>query len=197
MTAPDVTALVLCGGASRRMGGGDKTAALLGELSLLDHVLAPLPPEWLVVCVGPERPTRRAVTWTREEPPAGGPLDAVATGVRLVRAQGARRASTVVVLAGDAPGSGRAATMLVGALVAAPSGLDGVCAVDEGGRRQPLLGAYRLGSLLSAVESSTRDASAQRLVEALRVTTLPLPAAMTGDIDTPDDLASARRDISD
>jgi len=65
--------IVLCGGASRRMGGVDKTRARLGATTVLDRLLDTLPSCWDVVCVGEERPTTRAVTWRRESPPGGGP----------------------------------------------------------------------------------------------------------------------------
>ena len=76
------TALVLCGGGSRRMGS-DKTTATLGGATVLDHLLDGLPADWPLVVVGPERPTRRAVRWTRESPAGGGPVAAVAAGGAL------------------------------------------------------------------------------------------------------------------
>ena len=79
----DVTVVVLAGGTSRRFGS-DKLAAPLGGSTVLDTVLGSLPPEWPVVVVGPPRECRRPVTWTREDPPGGGPLAGVAAGVDAV-----------------------------------------------------------------------------------------------------------------
>src|SRR4249919_726153 len=66
-------AVVLAGGAARRFGA-DKTAARLGPSTVLEHVLAGLPPDLPVVVVGPRRPLgRAALHWTLEAPPGGGP----------------------------------------------------------------------------------------------------------------------------
>ncbi|WP_345714104.1 NTP transferase domain-containing protein, partial [Kineococcus glutinatus] len=62
-----VVVVVLAGGAGRRFAGAgpDKVAAPLDGRSLLDHLLAGLPPQLPVVVVGPPRPTARPVTTTR------------------------------------------------------------------------------------------------------------------------------------
>src|SRR5699024_2806292 len=113
-----VGAIVLCGGTSRRMGGTDKTALPLGGATVLDHLLDALPADWPVVCAGVERPTRRKVGWTREDPPGGGPVAGIAAGLDAVAraAAGADPATgiavepvVVVVLAGDQPFAGPAA----------------------------------------------------------------------------------------
>jgi molybdopterin-guanine dinucleotide biosynthesis protein A len=122
-----VTALVLCGGSSRRLGR-DKLAEPLGPSTVLDVTLAGLPGGLPIVAVGPQRPTERPVTWTAEHP--AGPcaaalaaalledasLDAVAatTGVggppnpllAAYRTRAVRRALP------DEPRDGRARTLL-------------------------------------------------------------------------------------
>ena len=77
--------------------GRDKLAEPLGSATVLDVTLAGLPAGWPVVCVGPERPTARPVTWTVEQPPGGGPVPAIAAGLAHVTTP------VVVVLAGDMP----------------------------------------------------------------------------------------------
>lgn len=102
----DVTAIVLCGGRSRRFGE-DKTQAALHGRPVLDWLLDSLPGGWDVICVGHERPTTRAgVRWTREHPAGGGPVAALAAGLALVSAP------TVVLLGGDMPFGGAAAARL-------------------------------------------------------------------------------------
>ena len=64
----DVTVVVLAGGTSRRFGS-DKLAAPLRGSTVLDTVVASLPPHWPVVVVGPPRDCGRPVAWTREDPP--------------------------------------------------------------------------------------------------------------------------------
>ena len=107
----DVTAIVLCGGRSRRFGE-DKTQAALHGRPVLDWLLDSLPGGWDVICVGHERPTTRAgVRWTREHPAGGGPVAALAAGLALVSAP------TVVLLGGDMPFGGAAAARLAEDLV--------------------------------------------------------------------------------
>ena len=156
------TAVVLCGGDSRRLGGGsDKTAATLGATTVLDHLLDGLPADWPVVAVGPERPTRRRVRWTRETPAGGGPVAAVAAGLALVDTE------LVVVLAGDMPFAAGAATHLAGTLAASLNDdptTDAVVAVDPGGRENPLLAAYRVTALRDALPHPPANAPARSLL---------------------------------
>jgi molybdopterin-guanine dinucleotide biosynthesis protein A len=79
-------ALVLAGGAARRLGGTDKPALAVGGRMLLDRVLAACAAARTTVVVGPRRPTARPVLWTREEPAGGGPLPALAAGLAALDA---------------------------------------------------------------------------------------------------------------
>ena len=142
------TVLVLSGGGSRRMGA-DKTAAGLGATTVLDHLLDALPADWPVVVVGPERPTRRAVRWTRESPPGGGPVAAVAAGLALVDTE------LVLVLAGDMPFAADAAAALATNL-RRDATTDAAVAADTGGRSNPLLAAYRTAALRQALPDRPR-----------------------------------------
>ncbi|MFI6941467.1 DUF6457 domain-containing protein [Streptomyces sp. NPDC050418] len=123
-------AVVLAGGAGRRLGGVDKPAVQVGGRALLDRVLAACADARTTVVVAPPRPTVRPVVWTREEPPGGGPLAALAAGVEaLAKAHaGADAASDlapdpapdlVLVLSADLPFLTEATvTQLLGALEA-------------------------------------------------------------------------------
>jgi molybdopterin-guanine dinucleotide biosynthesis protein A len=182
--SPTVTAVVLCGGAGRRFGG-DKTQALIAGLPLLDHVLLALATPWPVVCVGPQRPTARGVTWCREEPPGGGPVAALAAGLAHVTT------GSVVVLGGDMPQAGPAATVLAAALDAQP-GVDAVVGTDGDGRRQPLLAAYRLAALRRAMPHPPEGAPFMRLLDGLVVAPLQVDPWVALDVDTPEDLVAAR-----
>lgn len=184
----DVGVIVLCGGTSRRMGGTDKTALPLGEHTVLDHLLDELPAHWPVVCVGVERPTRRTVAWTREEPPGGGPVAGIAAGLEHVTT------GIVAVLAGDQPFAGPAAGELVEQLARHPKA-DAATALDGEGRRQPLLTAYRTLVLRRAVPEPAADAPARHLLAALTVLEVPQPDERTHDVDTPEALARARHRV--
>lgn len=150
-------AVVLAGGAARRLGGTDKPALPVGGLMLLDRVLAACAAADGTVVVGPRRPTVRPVRWAREEPPGGGPVPALAAGLAALSAigpaagpaggsggSGAPVADVVVVLAADLPFL-TAATVgaLADAAADAGSAAEGVVLTDAGGRDQPLAAAYR------------------------------------------------------
>lgn len=175
----EVTAVVLCGGESRRFGS-DKTAALLHGRTLLDHVLDGLPYNWPVVCVGAERPTCRKVPWVREDPPGGGPLAGVVAGAR------AAATPLLVVLAADMPYASEVAPRLVAALPAKGEP-KGVCARDDSGQVNPLLAAYRRKDLLDLVGDSGHDRAAKTLLR-LPHAVLDVSGPAAADVDYPEDL---------
>lgn len=188
--------VVLAGGTSRRMGGGDKTALDLGAgRSVLDHLVSGLDPVVPVVVVGPERPLERSVTWAREQPPGGGPLAALAAG--LTALLGAER-EWLVLLAGDQPFAADGVPLLLAAAGAA--NLDAVLGVDPGGRDQPLLAAYRSAAVRAALEPLGPDVAGHAmawLLDRMRVRRLPLPHTISVDVDDPASLARARAALAD
>ncbi|WKD33628.1 NTP transferase domain-containing protein [Streptomyces xanthophaeus] len=184
-------AIVLAGGAARRLGGADKPALSVGGRALLDRVLDACPDARTTVVVGGRRPTARPVHWTREDPPGGGPVAALDAGLRRTTAE------QVLVLSADLPFLDRET---VRALLDAP-GRDGAMLRDPDGRDQPLVAAYRAEPLrreiaLLAAEHGTLTGLPLRALTAeldlSRVTSRPLASF---DCDTWDDLAAARARI--
>ena len=182
-TAP-VTAVVLCGGAGRRFGS-DKTRALLDGVTVLDRLLDDLPAQWPVICVGEQRPTRRDVTWCREDPPGGGPVAAIAAALLLLEGP------LLVLLGGDMPYAAGPAPELLATLAAAPD-LDAVIGRDGDGRLQPLLAAYRTSALRAGVPEPAAGSPLMRLLDPLRTQVVPVGGHAALDIDTPEDLELAR-----
>lgn len=176
----DVTVVVLAGGTSRRFGS-DKLAAPLRGSTVLDTVVASLPPRWPVVVVGPPRDCGRRVTWTREDPPGGGPLAGVAAGVALVVTD------LVAVVAGDMPYAGPALVALVDALRTAPPEVEGVVAADDDGVANPLLAAYRVAAVRAMLPSPAHDRPAKLLL-GLAHLEVAVAGPATRDVDTPADL---------
>lgn len=177
---PPVAVVVLAGGRSRRFGS-DKLAAPLRGSTVLDETLAGLPVDWPVVVVGDRRTTMRAVTWTREEPPGGGPLAGVAAGLALVAAE------VVAVVAGDMPDAGPALADLVATLGAAPPEVEAVVATDAEGVANPLLAAYRTRAVRAVLPSATEGRPARLLLDLAHTERRVAPEAAR-DIDVPADL---------
>ncbi|MBB5934034.1 DUF6457 domain-containing protein [Streptomyces zagrosensis] len=194
MTGERVTydAVVLAGGAARRLGGADKPALRVGGRSLLDRVLAVCADARVTVVVGPRRPTVRPVHWVREEPPGGGPVAGLEAGVRLTRAD------SVLVLSADLPFMSRAA---VRALLAIPPDREGSQLIDAEGRDQPLVAAYRaeplrreLG-LLFAEHGTFSGLPLRLLTSELRLHGLRWHPDAAFDCDTWDAVGAARARI--
>lgn len=186
----DLTAVVLAGGAGRRLGGAAKPGLPVGAHSLLDHVLLACPTSAEVVVVGPRRPTVRPVRWTREDPPGGGPAAGLAAGLALVTSR------LVLVLASDLPRVAAAVPPLVDAARAAvASGLDGAWLVDESGRAQPLVSCVLGDPLRAAMPDDPRGCPLHAVLRALRLDEVRAPAGSVDDVDTPDALARMRQDL--
>ena len=181
------TALVLCGGDSRRLGV-DKTKAMLGGTSVLDRLLDALPEAWPVVAVGPERATHRDVRWTREVPAGGGPVAAVAAGLPLISSD------FVLVLAGDMPFAAPSAIQIVRALNGEAT-TDAVVARDPSGRTNPLFAAYRTVALRATLPLPPEGQPARSLL-AVTHTTLDVPEEDALDVDTPEALEAARHRLA-
>ncbi len=182
---PTVAAIVLAGGRSSRYGS-DKLLVEIDGRSLLDRVvLAASAAASAVVVVGDvSGPLPPGVRVTREEPAYAGPFAAVAAGMLLVDAE------VVLVLAGDLLDPAPAIGPLLDALAAHPHA-DAAVVVDRdgGGRRQPLLAAFRvlpLRGCIAGVDSVGRPASA--LFDGLHVVEVADPAQWSRDVDTPADL---------
>jgi molybdopterin-guanine dinucleotide biosynthesis protein A len=192
MTAYD--AIVLAGGAAKRLVGADKPGIRVGGRALLDRVLAACADASTTAVVGVRRPTVRAVTWTREEPQGGGPLAALGAGVRCTAEE------WVLVLSADLPFLGEST---VGALLAAAGDgqRDGALCTDQDGRDQPLVAVYRAEPLRRELALlATEHGSLSGLP--LRLLTNELDLARVGagphasfDCDTWEDIASARARI--
>ncbi|MFJ8032987.1 NTP transferase domain-containing protein [Streptomyces sp. NPDC096032] len=192
-TAAPYDAVVLAGGAARRLGGADKPGVRVGGRALLDRVLAACAGARTTIVVAAPRPTARPVRWAREEPAGGGPVAALEAGLRLTTAEYA------VVLSADLPFLEQSAVQSLLAVLR-DSGADGTLLTDAAGRDQPLVAAYRTAPLrrelaaLAAEHGGLTGLPLRRLTGALHLTRLPDPLA-SFDCDTWDDIADARARI--
>lgn len=176
-------AVVLAGGAGRRLGGVDKAALEVGGRTLLDRVLGAVDDAAVTVVVGPRRPVVRPVHWAGEDPPGGGPVAALAAGLPRVEAD------WVAVLAADLPFLDQGC---VRALRRAAATADGALLVDDVGRDQLLVGVWRTSALRDALPPDPAGRPLRSLLGRLAPVRLRLPGRCWFDCDTQDDLLFAR-----
>ncbi|MFB6813264.1 NTP transferase domain-containing protein [Streptomyces sp. NPDC056347] len=192
MTAYD--AIVLAGGAAKRLGGADKPGIRVGGRALLDRVLAACADASTTVVVGGRRPTVRPVTWAYEEPRGGGPLAALDAGVRRTTAD------RFLVLSADLPFLGPGT---VGALLSAvrEERWEGALCVDRQGRDQPLVAVYRAEplrrelALLAAEHGGLSGLPLRLLTSEMDLARVELDPLASFDCDTWEDIAVARARI--
>jgi molybdopterin-guanine dinucleotide biosynthesis protein A len=195
-----VVGLLLAGGLSRRMGGGDKTLRLLGGRTILDHILERVRPQvGLLVLNANGDPARFAGTGlpvaSDVVPDYAGPLAGVLTGLDWA-AEHAPTARWVATFATDAPFQ---PVDLVERLQGAVEreGADMACA-RSGGREQPVFGLWPVH-----LRHDLRRAMVEEQIRKVDVWTARYRLAVA-DFDTdpvdpffntnrPDDLAEAER----
>jgi molybdopterin-guanine dinucleotide biosynthesis protein A len=172
-------AVVLTGGAGRRLDGADKAALEHAGRTLLEHALTAVRDADEVVVVGPETTTSHPVTFARESPPGGGPLAGVSAGVAAL--SGAP--DLVLVLAVDMP---HVTASTVARLLAAVGDGDAAWLVDAAGRRQ-LAGVVRRALVPAAGEA--HGLPMRRLTEHEPATDVPALGPEADDVDTWADVA--------
>jgi molybdopterin-guanine dinucleotide biosynthesis protein A len=177
-------AIVLAGGRGSRLGAASKPDVVLGGRRLVDVALSAVIAARRIVLVGPG-PAPEGVLLTRESPPFGGPVAAVAAGFAALP----DHVAWTVLLACDLPG---AEAGLAHLLSADPGPADdGVCLVDGDGRYQWLLGCYRTAAIAQRLANRGDPplTAMYRLLQPLHLLGLPVDETITDDIDTPDDVA--------
>jgi molybdopterin-guanine dinucleotide biosynthesis protein A len=176
-------AVVLTGGTAARMGGADKAALEIDGVTLLERSIAATTAVAEVVVVGEEVPTSRAVAWTREDPPGGGPAAGLLAGLDRF----ASAPDLVVVLAVDMPRLNAGTVARLTWAVEADADVDGAVLVDVGGRRQTLAAVYRYAALTAARPPDRADEHGlpvRRLLAPLRLTEVPAVGDEARDVDT-------------
>lgn len=182
---------MLTGGTAVRLGGADKASIEIAGVTLLERALAATSAASEVVVVGEQVPTSRPVTWTREDPPGGGPAAGLLAGLDAFRTP----PDLVHVLAVDMPRVTAATLARLTWRLEDDLGADAALLVDADGRRQPLAGVYRYSSLQS-VRPSEHEAEQGMSLRALVRDLVTAGVAGVGDesrdVDTWDDLRDLR-----
>ena len=186
-TAGGFCGVVLAGGTAARMDGIDKAAVELHGRTLLELAIDAFLDADEVVVVSPQSvPTARPVTFVVEDPPRGGPVAGLLTGVDALL----RRPTLVGVLAVDMP---RVTPATMRRLREAAPGRDGAFLVDADGRRQlaGVLDAARLTVVRPGLEAQ-HGMALHRLLAPLDLATVPADGDEAVDIDSWADLRDLR-----
>ena len=185
LTLRTLDAVVLTGGAGRRIGGR-KPFVDIGGRRLIEPVLAAVAPCRSVRLVGGEEMELAEFSGEvlPDRWPGEGPLGGVATALSAL-------GSDVLVVACDLPGVDSEVLELVAAAGADPS-VD--VSVARSDRRQPLVARWNLSSL-PAVERAVAagQRSAMDLLRSLRVAEVQVDHEAVVDVDSHDDLELWRR----
>ena len=189
-----VDAVVLAGGRSARLGGEPKARLELGGSKLVERAVRAASACRQIVVVGDHVP---GALFAREAPPFGGPAAGIAAGVRAL----SRAADLVphpdldldldliLVLACDVPrAAGAVVELLAGCSRIGSPGCDGLVAIDESGRAQPLLAIYSGAALRAATSRpDLHGLSVRALLTGLVTELVTVPSGSTDDVDTWDD----------
>lgn len=179
-------AVIVAGGRATRLAGSNKPEWLHDGHRLLDDALAAAAGARRTVVVG-DVEVPAGVLITREDPPFGGPVAAVAAGLALLdQATAQPRPAWVLLLASDLPHAERAVRRL---LSVDPGSHDGILLIDSDGRPQWLIGCYRLAALTRQLAQPNPPNSLYGLLEPLDLLAVPTSAELTADVDTTADAA--------
>jgi molybdopterin-guanine dinucleotide biosynthesis protein A len=181
-------AIVLAGGDAKRLDGADKPGIVIGGSTLLDRVIAAAHGAMRVIVVGPKRETAAEVLWTREDPPGGGPVAAIAAGLQLVEE------SWCLVLAADLPEIAPAVPLLLTAAARVDASV-----LMRGETRNHLAAVWRVPALRSAIGAldTVHGAAARRLYNGVDVVDVTDEKGWGMDCDTWDDVRRAEREATE
>ena len=186
LSAAGFCGVVLAGGTAARMDGIDKASVEVGGVTLLQlAVEAFLDADEVVVAGRESVRTDRPVTFVREDPPGGGPVAGLLTGVDALL----RRPRLVGVLAVDMP---RVTPYTFRRLREAAAGRDGAFLARDGRRQLAgVLDAARLAEVRPDLEHQ-HGMPVHRLLAPLDLALVEAVEEEGVDVDTWEDL----RDLS-
>ncbi len=203
-------AVVVAGGASRRLNHVPKASLSDGTNTLLGCALEAVDAASPRVVVGPESlPLPPEVLRTREDPPFSGPAAAIHAGLECIAAACERSQTPVpnwcLILGVDTPRIAPAVQQLIAAAQSAeraagfsPADSEATAGseLSEGsessagfwgvaeGIYQPLVGIYRFEAIRSVFSTGTTDASVRSFLRRLNPVAVQMSAANTADVDT-------------
>ncbi|GAB2869249.1 molybdenum cofactor guanylyltransferase [Nocardioides pacificus] len=189
LSAQGFSAVVLAGGTAARMDGIDKASIEHAGRTLLEYALDAVLDATEVVVVGEQVPTERPVTFTREDPPRGGPVAGLLTGRDALLGS----PTLLGVLAVDMP---KVTAHTFRRLREAAVGHDGAFLVEAGGEgRRQLAGVIdvrRLDEVRPGLEEQ-HGMALHRLLADLDLAEVPADGDEGVDVDTWRDLRDLER----
>ena len=193
-------AVIVAGGASRRLNHVPKASLSDGTNTLLGCALEAVAAASPRVVVGPESlPLPSGVLRTREDPPFSGPAAAIHAGLECIAADCERSQAPLpewcLILGVDTPRIAPAVQQLITAARAAEQASVGQSAPTDSessagfwgvaeGIYQPLVGIYRFDAIRSVFSTGTTDASVRSFLRRLNPVAVQMSAADTADVDT-------------
>ena len=193
-------AVVVAGGASRRLNHVPKASLSDGTNTLLGCALEAVAAASPRVVVGPgSLPLPSGVLRTREDPPFSGPAAAIHAGLECIAADCERSQVPLpdwcLILGVDTPRIAPAVQQLIAAARAAEQASVGQSAPTDSessagfwgvaeGIYQPLVGIYRFDAIRSVFSTGTTDASVRSFLRRLNPVAVQMSAADTADVDT-------------
>ena len=193
-------AVIVAGGASRRLNHVPKASLSDGTNTLLGCALEAVAAASPRVVVGPESlPLPSGVLRTREDPPFSGPAAAIHAGLECIAADCERSQVPLpewcLILGVDTPRITPAVQQLIAAARAAEQASVGQSAPTDSessagfwgvseGIYQPLVGIYRFEAIRSVFSAGTTNASVRSFLRRLNPTAVQMSAADTADVDT-------------
>lgn len=194
----EIPAVILAGGRSRRMGGGDKCLLALGGRPVLTHVIARIRPQVAALALNANGDPARFAAFDLavlpdSVPDFAGPLAGVLAAFDWA-VQVAPEAGHVLTVPADTPFLPRD---LVARLAAAIDATHDTALAESGGRLHPVVGLWPLArrdALRLALEEGLRKVEdwTGRLAAA-RITFDAVPVDPFFNVNDPDDLAAATR----
>lgn len=197
-------AVVLAGGGARRLGGADKPGLVVAGRPMVTRVADAVEDAERLILAGAARDDLPHAIVVREDPPGAGPVPALRVALAEVRAP------YVLVLAADLPllrpadvnrlldalppsasaGGGRSVNAMP------MDGVPGAVLVDDDGRPQWLVGAWRTAALREALEAYP-GRSLRGVMEPLAPRLVRSRGRAWYDCDTEADVAEAARIIEE
>lgn len=159
------TAVILAGGAAKRLGGVDKATLPVGGVPMIARVLDAVRDAAVTIVVGPPGlPVPPDVLLVREQPAGGGPVAGLAAAFQSAAFQSSPDSDLVGVFAADMP---LLTNEAVERLIASAKA-DGAVFVDDNDHEQWLCGMWRIRTIADRLaELEPAGASLRRLFTGL------------------------------